>query len=301
MKLVKLWWCVLLTLASACFEPNRSPKPEESSPPRLSGKIGNYSFERSADGTTTRFKFKDEVFNRRDFVEELASLEKQGEQFRELFNQSIATVDLKGANGIALKTPIYSESTADMPFYYVALPENFSSAIEDNFKDYFYHCKPRLAGGSDKTEDYKKKYWQTFGFVDGKFITHKNGDADMSIANGAVYFGSLTFNPLISPCPFSPDGQDNNALAHLYLYAKTLDDDKSPEAKARIQSLWYAAGLAINANLKNNKPTYFSTEGKGVKYLHLRAQTNTSFYDKTVKELLVGDKSLEFYRKKFPQ
>lgn len=309
MKLAKLWWCFLI-LVHACTDNQEIPpktKVPVNRPPKntefISEKSGDFSFERSADGTTTRFKYKDRVLSRGTFVEELTSPDEQGQLFREFFNKSVATLDLKGGNGIALKTPIYNQSTANLPFYYVAIPESFAEGIDDNFKDYFYHCEPRPLGSLNTTADFKKNYRQTFGFSNSQFFVHKPGDIDKSIANGAVLFNSsgASATPLISPCPFSSDSQNDHSLGHLYAYAKKLADDNTSKDYNRIQSLWYAAGIAIKANMDAGKSTYFSTEGKAVKYLHLRAQTNTNFYGEDVKELMVGDKSLEFYQKKFPE
>lgn len=317
MKL-KFWWALIFLspFFSACIDVKKSPSPAitptSKITPENTGTLGEYSFERSADGLTTRFKMvtqkhpEGEVISRSEVFFLFHAQYGFEQEFRELFTRSIATLDIKGQNGIALKTPVYNKETLSMPFYYVAIPGNYPEKVEDRYKDYFYHCAERPAGSNNSSEDYLKRYLKTFGMANDSFNSlaeHQKGQADKSLKSGAVRFLSPGGTPMISPCPFSSDlkSLENQSLRNIYTYSQKLYGDKdSKDGQDRINSLWTAAGQAINENYHANKNTYFSTEGSDVIYLHLRAQTDNRYYG-AAKELLTKEDSDKYYRAKFPQ
>lgn len=292
---------ILLVLFAACHPVTTDPTQGSS------GKIGEFSFERSADGSTTRFLKSGHILGRYDVFFLLGHDQEKntehGRDFRKLFNESIASINLpQGQNGIALKTPIFTKDTQTLPFYYVAIPENFAHKAQDTFKNYLSHCPIKLNGSDDRSTEYNDNYVKTLGLIDGTLVEHKNGDTKKDV-DGVVYFyNPKKSNQLISPCPFNKDinSSDNNDLVNIYSYAKRLNDKVDADHENRLQSLWFAVGAGVLDLFAAKENVFLSTEGHAVNYLHIRLQKNPTYYE-SVPELKEKGSSETYYSSKFPK
>ncbi len=290
---------LLLVFFAACYPGKNDPKGS-------SGKIGEFSFERSADGSTTRFLKSGQVLTRYDVFHVLGHAQEMdtehGRDFRKLFNQSIATLDLHGKNGIAFKTPILNKATQGLEFYYVAIPENFAQKAQDTFKNYLSHCPIELNGSNDRSAEYNDNYVKTLGLIDGALVEHKNGEPKKDVDGVAYFYNPKKSNQLISPCPFNKDinSSDNNDLVNIYSYAKRLNDKVDADHENRLQSLWFAVGAGVLDLFAAKENVFLSTEGHAVNYLHIRLQKNPTYYE-SVPELKEKGSSETYYSSKFPK
>ena len=91
-----------------------------------------------------------------------------------------------------------------------------------------------------------------------------------SCLNGARDFGNLGRDAvLIAPCGSKGKG----TFAHLAVFVRTARDDQQ-------STFWRRVGAALNRTLqeRGSSPTWVSTEGSGVSWVHLRLDTAPKYF-----------------------
>lgn len=153
-----------------------------------------------------------------DLLTLLAQETEDGKALRDAFTKSIANLEGKG---IQLKSAVITSANKAEPYYFLAvLDETFPPKPADTYKDYFFHCDKKPDGAVDTSEDYEKRFIETFGFDTTESLKRINKEPNpiKVLANGASHF----FHPsnketrFVSPCPFEKDlnDQKNKSLVH---------------------------------------------------------------------------------------
>jgi len=109
-------------------------------------------------------------------------------------------------------------------------------------------------------------------FVDSPMLAGSGHDAHSFAEHFRADASTATFDSLgrdarlVAPCP-GPAGSD---FSHLRSFLATASDEQASE-------FWRAVGLALEARL-GETPTWLSTAGLGVAWLHVRLDSRPKYY-----------------------
>lgn len=259
------------------------------------------------------------ALTRKEVIEHLAANSVDGKSFKVLFNRCITKLPNPpgGNNSYQLQAPVITNATQNNPFYFVAIPTTVTIGFNiDKFKNYLYHCNPSPTGAK-KSPEYDNRFWQMFAFdtTTKNFSTAALKSAT-KLPHGAAIFRGGYGAPdpreiMVVPCPVDQTMMSplNQPMAHIFSFAKFVDDATDNAKINRLQSFWYAVGKTAdrmfnNGNIQDLNGTnsiglYLSTHGTGVSYLHFRVETTDQHYG-SVPELNQPVPSHTYYQNIFP-
>ena len=137
---------------------------------------------------------------------------------------------------------------SEMPSYFWETPPVTIATWNQAFEFVLYNS-PSLASLSPEPEAFREHYEKD---LDG---------------NGVVAFPNLRGDAtLVVPCPVGED----NAYTHVAAFVR-----KAPEKQ--VHALWQMVGDMIS-DVVNDRPTWLSTAGFGVFWLHVRLDTRPKYY-----------------------
>jgi hypothetical protein len=249
------------------------------------------------DGNSTVVRFLEGgvPINRAELIKRLVDLTPQGFGFRALLNSGIADIPLPaGTNGVQIKFPVINAATANMPIYFVAVPDRlYSGGV--TFSDYLNHCDPSPV--HHITPAHQQRFWRFFALEDARinFIEIAHDGVGQHHFGAAIFKGGYGIaNPaeiMVSPCPKVVPLRDaeNQFLGHIYTFAHAVKNEAVLENSLRLHSFWYSVGKAseamfdgvnvfdIDGNIKEN--LFLNTHGLGVPYLHFRVENRALHYN----------------------
>jgi hypothetical protein len=139
-----------------------------------------------------------------------------------------------------------------------------ASLREVSFDAYCWECPPVTSGDSGRAFECV--------FVSSPLLAAVPPDASpfaeyFSPGCGVVTFESLGRDALlVAPCP----GERDEDFAHLARFTATAPDEQK-------SAMWKAVGVALEKRI-GRSPTWLSTSGLGVSWLHVRLDTRPKYY-----------------------
>jgi hypothetical protein len=273
-----------------------------SSSTNKTAQIAEFSYEINADKRAVRFMENGKVLSRRRFIDLLASESTQGVNFRSLVNKSVTEVPIGQVQGFELKSPVLNQDSESLPYYYLAIPANFSTDVDAAYANYFYNCSPALisSANADTSSDFQQNYLGIVGYQDGAAKAFEKSmlpGKRLLLKDAAVFLKSSPTNFLVSPCPLAdPIKNDaNRPLIHLRAFAALAT--KTPE---RANAFWLAVGLMAQKRFTESKTVFLNTHGHGVNYLHFRLESRPAYYPAEAQNLIEPKSSNAFYDEIFP-
>jgi hypothetical protein len=292
LKVMRYFGVVVLLNCLAC-EPDNNP-PDQ----KRSMQYRDFSCDiRTKDSSPViRYKKNNIVITRGEIIAWLTKTNKEGFDFRFLFNRCIAELPKPTGsdNGYMMQAPIINSATKNAAFYWVAEKSHFGHG-GDLFKNYLVQCDPQPKGAR-KTAEYSARFFKLFatkehltGFQERSSASH-----DPPLPFGAAIFkggrqGADPSEMMTVPCPIDPDlsAPVNKAIAHIYSFARSVNDDQNDEKQRRLNSFWYAVGVAAQKMFNgqtvtdfdgNPKTALFPNTHGNVPYLHFRLENDPRYY-----------------------
>lgn len=294
-------------------KPPESATPDDPTKPPIPSKAPEpgIHFDSKNDGrnTVVRFQNGPNPITRQELISWLIKLDATGFTFRTILNKSIADLNPAGKNSVQIKMPVINATTANMPIYFVAVPENLG-AFGELFADYFFNCAYRPI--NHPTAAYQARFWRLFALDDIKanFLQIHLGDGAQEEFGSAVFKGGYGIpnadEIMVSPCPKVGNlrSHQNQFLGHIYSFAQAVQDETILENSLRLHSFWYSVGMTAHEmfdglTVKNlagdvKQNLFLSTHGIGVPYLHFRVENSANHYGIAPRELQWNEPSADY-------